>query len=229
MSGGPGIPLDAKPPRKARKPAARKGMPKARPAVDVHGANPRQFWAGQFGDEYTDRNRVDYMARVPFWQRIVDATMAQSFLDIGCNAGWNLEALRHVGNNQFLMAGIDINARALVEAGGKGFVVDDYAAHELGALYQAGSCEMAITSGVLIHIPPEDLAVTMRAIVDVSSRWVVAIEYDAPSETEVEYRGHAGRLWKRPYGQLYQDMGLSLVETGEAQGFEACSYWLLEK
>lgn len=213
--------------KKPRKPA-RKGMPKAKP-VDVHGASPRQFWAGTFGDEYTDRNRVDYMARVPFWQRIIDATQATSFLDVGCNAGWNLEALRQVGNNQYLMGGVDINDRALMEAGSKGFVVDNYAAHEIGALYTPGSCEMAITSGVLIHVPPEDLAVTMRAIVDVSSRWVVAIEYEAPQETEVEYRGHAGRLWKRPYGELYKAMGLSLVETGEAQGFDAAHYWLMEK
>lgn len=214
--------------KKARKPRMPR-KPKAAPVVDMAGANPRQFWAGPFGDEYLARNRVDYMARVPFWQRIIDLTEARSFLDVGCNAGANMEALRHVTNNQCEMAGIDINALALGECASKGFVVDECAAHEIGAVYQPGSCDMVITSGVLIHVPPADLDVTLAALVAVTKRWVVAIEYEAPSELEVEYRGFAGRMWKRPYGQLLQAMGLSLVETGEAQGFDACRYWLLER
>ena len=88
---------------------------------------------------------------------------------------------------------------------------------------------MAITSGVLIHIATPDLARTMRAIVEVSRKWVVAVEYDSPDEQEVVYRGHAGKLWRRPYGEIYQALGLHLVEQGQADGFDNCQFWLLQK
>ncbi len=50
--------------------------------------------------------------------------------------------------------------------------------------------QMVITSGVLIHIPPSELDAVMRAIVAATSRYVLCIEYDAPVEQMVEYRGH---------------------------------------
>jgi hypothetical protein len=55
------------------------------------------------------------------------------------------------------------------------------------------------------------------------------VEYDAEAETEIHYQGHDGLLWKRPYGRLYEGLGLSVVETGVAQGFDRCQYWLMER
>ena len=51
-------------------------------------------------------------------------------------------------------------------------------------------------------------------------------------ETEIEYRGQKGLLWKRPYGDLYKRMGLTLIETAKLQmdvGFDNCRYWLMQK
>lgn len=187
------------------------------------------FWQGNFGDDYTDRNEVPWSDRVPFWRQIVGKTGARSFLDVGCNAGWNMRAIRTIGNGELEMTGVDVNAHALLKANEQGLDVMELPAEQVAEKFGEGACDMAITSGVLIHIPPDALLRTMRAITAVSRRWVLAVEYDAINETEVEYRGHKGRLWKRPYGELYMEMGLELVETGEAQGFERCQYWLLEK
>ena len=46
-----------------------------------------QFWSGEFGNQYTARNRVNWQERVPFWEQIIDRTSAKTFLDVGCNAG----------------------------------------------------------------------------------------------------------------------------------------------
>jgi hypothetical protein len=89
--------------------------------------------------------------------------------------------------------------------------------------------ELVFTAGVLIHVPPAGLDAFMRAIVAASSQYVLAIEYAADVETEIEYRGQMGMLWKRPFGKLYQDLGLTLIETGEAVGFDRCDYWLFQK
>ena len=208
---------------------ATKKKPKAGPApVLDSGRSPQDFWAGKFGTDYTDRNKVNFLDRVPFFQHILEETSARAFLDVGCNAGWNLRALRHI-SAEFEMSGVDINHDALTVAAGHGFDVVNAPASEIVETFGPESAEMVITSGVLIHIAPADLRTVMEAIVACSSHWILCIEYEAQQEEAIDYRGHANRLWKRPFGQLYQDLGLSLVETGVAQGFDQCTYWLLEK
>jgi pseudaminic acid biosynthesis-associated methylase len=186
------------------------------------------FWRGDFGSEYLARNRVQWRDRVPFWRRIIETTGATSVLDVGCNAGWNLLALREV-NPELMMSGVDVNQQALKEAAGHGFDVMESPADKIHELFAPGSCDLAVTSGVLIHIAPEDLRAAMQAIVDVSSQYVLAIEYDSGEEREIDYRGNTGKLWARPFGRLYEELGLSLVEHGTAEGFDQCTYFLLSK
>lgn len=192
------------------------------------GANPQAFWVGEFGDEYTNRNQLDWSLRVPLLQRMIDQTDAQSFLDVGCNAGWNLLALRKISAD-FQMSGIDVNHQALMQAASEGFDVVNCPAKDLPSMSDLQGADMVITSGVLIHVPPVELPDVMQAIVEASGRYVLCIEYDAPIEQMVEYRGHQHRLWKRPFGELYERLGMSVLETGMAEGYDECRYWLLER
>lgn len=198
---------------------------------------PADFWKGEGGRAYTERNRVDFNARVPFWQHILDHANANSFLEVGCNAGWNLEALKKL-RPEAIMSGIDLNKDSLDEAYGKGFDVWEGSGVDLftmadsdgNVLFPAGCCEMAFTCGVLIHVPPDELKQVMAAIRDVSSQYVVAVEYEDTVTRAIEYQGQEGLLWARPYGKLYEELGLSLIETGKAEGWpDGTTYWLLEK
>lgn len=186
------------------------------------------FWKGEFGRDYTVRNRVKWAERVPFLNHIVELTGATSFLDVGCNAGWNMQALRSI-NQQFTMSGLDVNLDALKEAQAEGFDVVEGRADQAEELFGHGAADLVMSSGVLIHIHQDDLLKSMKSIKDASSRYVLAVEYYSPEEKEISYRGNAGRLWSRPYGQMYVAMGLSLVESGDASGYDQCMYWLLEK
>lgn len=217
--------------------AAKKRAPRAKPAPKPvamkktdSGATPLAFWAGDFGKEYTARNQVEWRNRIPFLRRMIELTNCGTFLDVGCNAGWNLRALREI-NKDFQMSGVDVNHDALLQAQEAGFDVVNVPASEIDSVddFSPGCAEMVITSGVLIHIPPSDLLKVMEQIVQAASQYVLAIEYDSPDEREVEYRGHAGRLWKRPFGQIYAGLGLSIVETGVADGYVDATYWLMEK
>lgn len=205
--------------KKHKQPVARKPLPQIDPAA---------FWAGQDGVEYTKRNRVEWEKRLPFWQHILELTNAQSFLEVGTNAGWNLRCLREL-NKDAAMTGVDLNEEALREALAAGFDVEVMPGHRVAEAFGADACELSFTSGVLIHVPPDDLRQTMAAIRDVSSQYVLAVEYDNVDAQEIQYRDRPGLLWKRPYGKLYESMGLSLVETGVAEGFDQCQYYLLEK
>ena len=182
----------------------------------------QQFWAGEFGSEYTKRNQVDWTSRVSFWSDIVQRTHARSVHEVGCNAGWNLSAIQHVGPN-IALSGNDVNPRAIRQAQSAGLTVYG----NVDAIVQA---ELVFTAGVLIHVAPADLEPLMRRIVDASYRYVLAVEYESDREEEIDYRGHAGKLWRRPFGKLYQDMGLKLVDRQrDVYGFDQCTAWLLEK
>jgi pseudaminic acid biosynthesis-associated methylase len=186
------------------------------------------FWAGEFGREYNARQSVEYRDRIPLLLHILEQTGATTFLDVGTNEGHNLKALREI-NPQYEMSGIDVNPDALAKALAAGFDVQQGRADEAVAIFGERAAELVITSGVLIHVAPEELRASMAAIRDASSAYVLAIEYDSPEEREINYRGHAGKLWARPFGELYKALGLSLVEAGVANGYHDCQYWLLAK
>lgn len=188
------------------------------------------LWEGPFGDDYTGRNRVDWSARVPFWNKMLRDTRPQSVLEVGCNAGWNMRAIRGL-DHRIELRGVDVNQLALTEARFVGLNAMQAGAAEVGALYPE-TFDLVFTCGVLIHIPPDDLGACMGSIARATRRWVLAIEYGSEAETEVEYRGQRSALWRRPFGELYQDLGLHVVEQGvllKPTGFDNCTYWLLKK
>jgi pseudaminic acid biosynthesis-associated methylase len=185
-----------------------------------------ELWSSEFGNDYTNRNQVDWRLRMPFWKKIEAITGARSYFEMGCNAGWNLSAIKR----QFpdvTVVGNDINQQAAHQAQLAGLPVInmlDFAEHV------PGKFELVFTAGVLIHIEPEHLQEVMQALIAKSLRWVLAVEYAAKVETIVEYRGHTEKCWKRPYGDLYKALGLKLVDHGNAgEGFDQCHYWLMEK
>lgn len=185
----------------------------------------KEVWAGEFGNKYHSRNRVDWRIRTPFWRGIMGITGARSVYEIGCGPGWNLSAIKRDYSN-VNVSGEDVNDNALDQAFAAGLDVypADYGHH--------CTAELVFTAGVLIHIPPEELPTMMQRIIDISTDYVLAVEYNSISgeEEPVTYQGQEGLLWRRNYGALYQNMGLELVALGDAgEGFDNCTYWLLRK
>lgn len=186
-----------------------------------------KFWAGEFGSDYTTRNRVEWTKRVPFWSSIVSKTCARSVFEVGCNAGWNLSAIKRA-DPLVQTLGIDVNEGAILQAQAAGLPVVREQASALSE-YASNLYDLVFTAGVLIHIPPDQLRHVMEDIARVSSHYVLAVEYDAPQEEEIVYRGNTEKLWKRPFGKLYEEMGLKVVEAWPAEGFDKCTAWLMVK
>src|SRR5262249_5520823 len=140
--------------------------------------------------------------RITSWRRVLDGIAPQRVLEVGCNVGWNLEYLRRLGVPELF--GIEPQAYAVERARsrGAGFGVLQGTAFDLP--FRDGWFDLAFTSGVLIHIAPGAIGAALDEIYRVSRKWIVAIEYDHPVETEVQYRGHAGALWKRDHGALWR-------------------------
>ena len=196
------------------------------------------FWKGDFGTAYTARNRVDWRARIPFWDRLVAKYGFRSVYEVGANAGWNFSAIKHtIHGYNIVTHGCEINGAARKQAENAGLSLEEelyFGTHTGLAYNHSNEYELVYTSGVLIHVPPEELGAMMGAIVKASCDYVLAIEYESDQEEEVEYRGHTGKLWRRPYGKMYQDMGLELIETGKLGGDDGfdkngVTFWLLRK
>lgn len=179
------------------------------------------LWAGEFGDDYLKRNQVDWKARVPFWRDIATFINIRSAHEVGCNAGWNLLAIRSLAP-KIALSGNDLNASAILHATNEGLSV----AHGTSIR----KSDLVFTCGVLIHVAPEQVIDLMGRIVDASQRYVLAVEYEDKTEVELQYRGNDKALWRRPYGRMYQDMGLKLIWCErQVPGFDNCTAWLLEK
>ena len=185
-----------------------------------------ETWAGPFGDAYTARNRVDWRARVPFWNRILTQTGARSVYEFGCNAGWNLSAIK-TAPWHIECIGVDVNAAAVRQANAAGLRAVLLRDERKPPMILP--CELAFTAGVLIHIAPEHIDSTVSGLIEMSTDWVLAIEYVSESgrEEPIEYRGREDLLWRRNYGALLERHGVRIVDYGDdCPGFDRCTYWL---
>lgn len=179
------------------------------------------FWAGEFGDLYTSRNTGDKMieSNVSLFSDILCKTKGvHSILELGCNTGLNLAAIDYV-DPSIMLTGIDVNAKALLacaklfEAYGK---EQPFTYHStIEAFETEERFDMVFTKGVLIHIPPEQLAAVYDKMYQLSNKYIMVAEYYNPVVVEVPYRGHNGKLWKRDFaGELIDRFDLKLVKYG---------------
>jgi pseudaminic acid biosynthesis-associated methylase len=197
-------------------------------------ARLESLWAGEFGDDYVERNRAAGEGRRPFWEARLAAHEIGSALEVGCNVGGNLcwlAELLGIGN----VAGVDVNERALAILRERVPGIDARPAPARRLPFPDASFDLTFTTGVLIHQPPAELPQVMDEIVRCSRRYVLCGEYRADALEELPYRGLEGALFRHDYGRLYQERhpSLRLVEEGflaRADGvWDDITYWVFEQ
>lgn len=199
------------------------------------------FWRGDFGNQYTDRNNLDpaiLRARVGLWSTILSHTVGrppQSILEVGANIGINLRALRSLTAARFYAVEPNDKARQILQED-KVIELGDLRSGIASAIdFPDAHAEFVFTSGVLIHIAPQNLEASMREIYRCSSRYIASIEYFADKPTELPYRGHGDVLFKCDFGGMWLDFfpNLNLLGYGfawkRATGLDNLTWWLFEK
>ncbi|CAN5233572.1 hypothetical protein BH11PSE11_BH11PSE11_16590 [soil metagenome] len=175
-----------------------------------------QFWAGQFGDEYSDRNQgVGVLAgNLALFHKILCHTQSiGSAIEFGANIGLNLEALR------VLIPGIELSAieinRTAVESLEKLGGIRIYPQSILEFQPDAPR-DLSLIKGVLIHINPDSLPQVYDRLYQSSKRYICVAEYYNPSPVEVLYRGNQGKLFKRDFAgeMLDRFADLRLLDYG---------------
>ncbi|HEY0191395.1 MAG TPA: pseudaminic acid biosynthesis-associated methylase [Kofleriaceae bacterium] len=190
------------------------------------------LWRSDFGRSYTARNDRDRPERVESWRRLLDGVAPSRVLEVGCNVGWNLVYLERLGIDD--LWGIEPQADAVERARHRRPRFNVLHGTGFDLPFKDGFADLVFTSGVLIHIAPDTLDKALDEIHRVARRWIVAIEYDQPTEQEVRYRGHTAALWKRDHGAAWQARFPGLkrirrIELGAADGYDDCTGHVFEK
>ena len=157
------------------------------------------FWAGNFGDDYTERNsNEDLMAsNIHLFSNILSYTKdISSVIEFGANRGLNLIALKHLLPKVQLSA-VEINARAVSHL--KTLSLNNIWHQSILDTNEIDPHDLALFKGVLIHVNPEDLFQAYDVCYKASNRYIVLCEYYNPTPVEVAYRGHHKKLFKRDF------------------------------
>lgn len=200
-----------------------------------------EFWTGEFGDEYTERNATsEHRTKIlnRFWGHILgQSPKFDSILEVGANVGDNLRAIQAThANTRWVeppLYAVEPNARArlkLQSVVGPEIYGFDAAHIDL----PDNAVDMVFTSGVLIHIHPDELLAACQEIYRVARRYIICIEYFAPELQEMEYRGNTGVLWKQDFGSFWlQNFDLRPLAYEffwePISGMNNVTFWLMEK
>ncbi len=164
------------------------------------------FWAGNFGTDYIDRNEGSKLlaSNLEFFVNALKSTQnVKTCIEFGANIGMNIKALKLLYPEQEHHA-IEINSDAVVELQ-KILPKDNIFEGSILDFNPKKVFDLSLISGVLIHINPDELINVYDKLVKSSSKYLLVAEYYNPSPVTVPYRGHMDRLFKRDFAGEIMD------------------------
>ena len=197
------------------------------------------FWREKITESYSqDNSFFDEKLGLSAWEIIlskIDKSDISSYLDCGSNIGRNIAFLKKV---------LPEATSNIVELAKSPFdkCLNDFHIVEsfLGPLKDAKfnrEFDLVFTSGVLIHVNPDDLLESMSRMFEASSKYILIMEYFNRTPVMINYRGEDDRLFKRDFGKLFLenfdcevlDYGFLWGQVFDNAGFDDVTYWLFEK
>jgi len=173
-------------------------------------------WNGRFGRDYTDRNphsleelqalyKKNYgTTRIELNERFLQGLdRSIRILEVGSGLGMQLLCLQSMGFGN--LYGVELQEYAVEESKAETRGINIIQGTAFDIPFKDGYFDLVYTSGVLIHIHPDDLAAAMGEIYRCTGRHIWGLEYFADTCTEVEYRGNENLLWKNDFARLYLD------------------------
>ena len=170
------------------------------------------FWNGQFGDEYANRNSSEQIiaGNLNLFSQIISHTInVESVLEFGANIGMNILSLKQLLPNAKFTA-VEIN-KTSCEALSKYNWINVINESALNVeLHEKHS--LVLSKGLLIHINPEALNDFYKTIYNASSKYICLVEYYNPVPVELNYRGFSNKLFKRDFAgemlKMFPDLKL---------------------
>lgn len=183
------------------------------------------FWKGEFGEKYSSRNTFDYKS----WNQwyldnygkdkeamnldfLSEMNKESKVLEVGSNVGQQLYCLKQGGFQNLF--GVELQPNAVAECRQRFSDLNVLVGSGFDLPFKDEYFDMVYTSGVLIHIAPENLPKIMSEVVRCSKEYIWGFEYFSEEVTEIPYRGNTNVLWKANHCQMYLDQfpNLTLVK-----------------
>lgn len=183
-----------------------------------------QFWSGEFGKEYTDRNSRDpkewdnfYLENWGITKSEINSRLLGSLpkdikiLEVGSNTGMQLKCLQQMGFTNIY--GVELQQYAVEKSKEYTQNINIIQGSGFDLPFKDNYFDVVCTNGVLIHIHPNDHNKIMSEMVRCTKSYIMGFEYYAPQTQEVNYRGNTGFLWKADFAKIFTDsFGLTEVK-----------------
>lgn len=173
-----------------------------------------KIWSGNFGDDYTKRNSFEidqlnklYLENYGFSREdmntlfLSNISKESKILEVGTNSGNQLLLLQKMGFKN--LYGIEINQQAVQSAKLRCKRIDIINGSSFDIPFKDNFFDLVYTSGVLIHISPDNLMNALSEIYRCSNKYIWGFEYFSEQPAQVEYRGNNNLMWKMDYAKFY--------------------------
>lgn len=175
-----------------------------------------EVWSGEFGEKYTDRNimspdELDQLcidnygiSRTELNEEVLDKLNVDIILEVGCNVGNQLLLLKMMGYTN--LWGIELQEYAVEIARKRTSGINIAKGSAFDIPYKNKFFDLVFTSGVLIHISPDDIDKVLIEIYRCTNKYIWGFEYYNPEGYQmVNYREADSLLWKTDFAKLFLD------------------------
>ena len=187
--------------------------------MENYKAVQEEFWAGEFGDKFSDRAFSDIAMPVAsstaLFSRVLSRTRnVKSVLEYGANVGQNLRAIKRL-LPECTISAVEINEKAVNTLKRWGEIDNIYHESILDCRIKR-KFDLVIIMGVLIHISPDCLDMVYDLIERTTGQYVFIGEYYSRKPVSLDYRGKKEKLFKRDFaGELLERFdSFSLLDYG---------------
>ncbi|MFC2027886.1 pseudaminic acid biosynthesis-associated methylase [Chloroflexota bacterium] len=195
--------------------------------MNEHVTKQMNEWAGDFGKEYTDRNVCTLSEMEAYYKNrygVSRTDMNDSFigsfdkniriLEVGTNVGTQLLCLQRAGFKNLYGIELQTYAIELAKIGTK--EIDMVQGSAFNIPFQDDFFDLVFTSGVLIHISPEDIIKVQDEMYRCAKQYIWGFEYYSDKYMQVKYREEEDLLWKADFSDLFlerfNDLELTKIE-----------------
>ena len=174
------------------------------------------IWNSKFGKDYTDRNIRTTKQLDEFYNSLYGLTRTElnesvlynikkdaKILEVGCSDGTQLQLLKEMGFTN--LYGVELQEYAVQCANKrlKGIEIKQGSIFDIP--YDDKSFDVVFTSGLLIHISPENIDKAMSEMNRCTSDYIWGFEYYSEKYKSVKYRNSEDVLWKADFSKMLLD------------------------
>ena len=188
------------------------------------------FWIGDFGKKYMKKYTFDEThKRQIYIEKILQYTLdINSILEIGCNVGINIKAIKNIGDYELygiepFKDALDICIKNNLLDLDKAFCTNT----SNMKMFKDNQIDLVFTSMVLMYIPLPELKIATDNIVRISKKYILCCELSS-NKKESTYIYENTNVYDRNWGDFYTKnyKNLELINYNKESQF---SWWLFKK